>query len=127
MEQIYFRKDILKKVLKAIKEEKDLKDVFEDLDKIKNAAERIHEFNGCKIAEELDAKIRKKYGVDEMLNLANKLRFVGSSSFYNNNQQNDECQFWIERLRQDYYGILYDTALKKFIIKHIEDFVEKVE
>lgn len=126
MGQIYFYNDKEQEILKAIKEACDLVDVLKDLDRIKTAQNEVYGYNGFQIAKNLDYEISRKYNVAEMFELVNK---IWSNNYVYNNLtgQIDEGVLWRKRLQQDYYGILYHTAMKKFIIKSIEDFVEKVE
>lgn len=126
MGRIYFYNDKKEQISKAIKEARDLVDVQNDLDKIEAAYNGIYGYNGFWIAENLDNEIRRKYNVDEMFELVNKI--WPNNYVYNNSAgQIDEGTFWRKRLQQDYYGVLYHTAMKKVIIKSIEEFVEKVE
>lgn len=126
MGQIYFYNDKEKEIIKFIKETRDLVDVRNDLKKIKAAYNGIDEYNGVQSAKNLDYEISRKYNVAKMFENVNKV--WPTNSVYNNSAgQIDEGTFWRKRLQQDYYGILYHTAMKKVIIKSIEEFVEKVE
>lgn len=126
MGQIYFYNDKEQEILKAIKEARDLVDVLKDLDRIKTAQNEVYGYNGFQNAKNLDNEISRKYNVAEMFELVNKI--WPNNYVYNNSAgQIDEGTFWRKRLQQDYYGVLYHTAMKKVIIKSIEEFVEKVE
>lgn len=127
MGQIYFQEHMVQEILKTIHESHDLKDVRDDLDIVINAKNGIYRFDGLQNAAEIDSKIRKKYKVDEMVELANRLsvRRVGYMTY--NEPQIDEQTKMLICLDQDYHGIIYYTALKKFFIKSFEDIVKKVE
>ena len=126
MGQIYFHEHIVQEILKEVHEAHDLKDVGDDLDAVINAKNGIYGFNGLQKAAEVDSKIRKKYKVDEMVELANRLsvRRIGYMTY--NEPQIDEQTKMLICLDQDYHGIIYDTALKKLFIKSFEDIVMKV-
>ncbi len=126
MGQIYFYNDKEQEILKAIKEARDLVDVLKDLDRIKTAQNEVYGYKGFQNAKNLDNEISRKYNVAEMFELVNKI-WPNNYVYNNSAEQIDEGVFWRKRLQQDYYGILYHTAMKNGIIKGIEEFVEKVE
>ena len=134
---IYFYKDLTEAALKALEESHELSDISRDLEKIQWQMEQVAFSNLCLVcdnferfrrlqqAKELNDALRKKYPViNNLLNIANRLPRVQSSSPASSSaSETDEY----ECLRQDYYGILCHTLLKKKLIEAIEEFIEQVK
>ena len=134
---IFFHEDFITKALKALEESHELSDISRDLQKVQWQMEQVAYSNLCLVcdnferfrrlqqAKELNDTLRKKYPViNNMLNIANRLPRVKSSPPASTGvSETDEY----ECLRQDYYGILCHTLLKKKLIEAIEEFIERVE
>ena len=134
---IYFHKNLTEKALKALEESHELSDLSRDLQKVQWQMEQVAFSNLCLVcdnferfrrlqqAKELNDALRKKYPViNNLLNIANRLPKVQSSSpAFVGASETDEY----ECLRQDYYGILCHTLLKKKLIEAIEEFIEQVK
>ena len=134
---IYFHKNLTEKALKALEESHELSDLSRDLQKVQWQMEQVaysnlsqiydnfERFQRLQQAKELNNELRKKYPViNNLLNIANRLPRVQSSSPASSSaSETDEY----ECLRQDYYGILCHTLLKKKLIEAIEEFIEQVK
>ena len=119
MGKIYFKADMENATLKVIKEAHDCAEIANDLIRI----QRIIAIGTDEDALHLDLELRQKYPViDTMLQIANSLpvqpsQCAAAAAGESPNKAN---------LRQDYYGILCDTAVKKGIKKSIEDCIDHV-
>ena len=134
---IFFYKNFVKEALNAIKEGRELAEVKDDLENVRQQMEQVQIFklalerdNNIKLwkleqARKVDRMIRNKYPViNNMLNIANRLLPRQNSG--NTGSGETETNEYI-CLNQDYYGILCHVLLKKKLIETIEDFIEKVE
>lgn len=119
MGKIYFKADMENATLKVIKEAHDCAEIANDLIRI----QRIIAIGTDEDALHLDLELRQKYPViDTMLQIANSLpvqpsQYAAAAAGESPRKAN---------LRQDYYGILCDTAVKKGIKKSIEDCIDHV-
>ena len=122
--------------LKALKDGHELLDVSQDLKEVQRQMEQVEysslilinsDHERCRRlqqARELTGVLREKYPtINQMLNIANK--FPQPQSSYFTPVSVSETEEY-ENLRQDYYGILCHTLLKKELIRTIEQFIERV-
>ncbi len=119
---IEFYNDKVFAALELIKDSKECVDVYNDIQTINNYMQNVP--NGRSISEAIsfDSFLRRKYPcIDLMLNIASAM---------NRNQteilQSAEAVV-LSNLRQDYYGILCDTALKKQLVGEIKEFIKRVD
>lgn len=118
---IYFSKNVVAEVLKTIKENRDCADVANDLIKISNMIHDVQTGFHLEEARQLNEVLRLKYpAIDQMLRVAQTLNPCVPSQHGIATSVEAEC------LQQDYYGILYDTAMKKSLIAGIQDYIESV-
>lgn len=119
----YFANLIKNGYFTANKVENDLFDVLNDLKSIEYVIYEVKSIENLQIARKLDKDLREKYPIiNQMIAIAN--------SFYNasiNSSTSPQPIDAFENLKQDYYGILCDTLLKKQITNSIEQFIEKVD
>lgn len=121
MGKIFFASDMEVSTLKAISEAPDCADIANDLFKIQETI--MHGTD--EEAGLLDCRLRQKYpGIITMLHFCDSLprqpfRYSTTTSL---NESPNKA-----RLRQDYYGILCDAAIKKGIKKSISDCIDYVE
>lgn len=139
---IFFKVELNYKALKLIKESHDLLDVATDLDKIDQAQNNIdlHAMDYYKSQNELsfanyqtslynannlDKELRKKYPtIDLLLNTAEMLpKITVARSSGNAVVKPQEYQ----ALNQDRCGIKCHVLIKKGIISHAEQFIDRVE
>ena len=126
---IYFNSQLVEQATKAIKKSHDLADVANDLIRINNAINTIGFPNGVQEARQLDAEMRWKYPmIDEMLRIANHMPHFQNAARVSIPQtstyaETEECA----ALRQDMYGILCETLIKKGYTHSVEQFIERVD
>lgn len=120
MKTIHFKADMETATLKIINEAYDCAEAANDLLRIQNTiAYGTDEDAMC-----LDSELRRKYpAINAMLQIADSLPMqpsqrVASASIESPSKAN---------LRQDYYGILCDIAVKKNIKKSIQDCIDYTE
>lgn len=122
---IHFNEDKVSKITKQIKELHDLVDVLNDINKIELAILHVRQYGDLQTARRLDVELRDKYPlINQMIEVARALRPI--SNLMSVSQIGREVEE-IEWLKQDYYGVLCDTALKKGLIGEIEQFIDKVD
>ncbi len=110
-------------VLNTAKEAHDCADVLQDLNRINDAIANIQNYNGIELARGLDEELRIKYPcIDEMLNMAQAMPPCFPAQCQNNIGSLPEA----EHLRQDYYGIICGTAIKKGVVHEMKDMIERV-
>lgn len=113
-----FNKELCAKALKIIHESSDLHDVAMNLNKINYFLSLNPTFEVRLKAEAFNIELRQKYPtIDKMLNIANSI-------FVSNEASTNYIQDPLEFLKQDYYGIICDTVLKKGLASSIEEFIE---
>jgi hypothetical protein len=121
---IYFYEDMVAQILKTVKEAYDCADVCKDINRIENAVAQVKRRGDLGTANWLDHELRKKYPcIDAMIRIANAIPV--SSPRITKTYSPDEAV--IENLRQDYYGILCDTAIKKGFVHSAEEFIKSVD
>lgn len=132
---IYFYNNLVMEALKALKDSHELLDVSQDLEEVQRQMEQIkysslilisndERYRKLQQARELTGVLREKYPtINQMLNIANK--FPQPQSSYFTPVSVSETEEY-ENLRQDYYGILCNTLLKKELIRTIDQFIERV-
>lgn len=117
----HFNKELCAKALKIIHEASDLHDVAMDLKKIDQLFSMRLTLEVMQEAISFDMKLRLKYPtIDKMINIANS--FPACNTFLTDYEQDP-----LEFLKQDYYGIICDTVLKKGLASSIEEFIERRE
>lgn len=121
---IYFYDEVLAKTIEAIQNAHDCVDIYNDLNRIEQAKQNIQMYGGLMTAQQLDLELRQKYpGINNMLKLAASI----STPVINTQRNRSMSELANSYLDQDYYGILYDTAVKKQMISDIKEFIKKVE
>ncbi len=123
---IHFNQEKVSKITKEIRELHDLADVLGDINKIEKAIFRIGQYGDLQTARNLDIDLRNKYpSINKMIEIGTALRTTINTNVtvLQNVREIDE----IEALKQDYYGILCDTAIKKGLIHQIEQFIDRVD
>ncbi len=121
---IYFYDPIIVKTLETIKDACDCKNILIDLSRIDQAKANVFLYDNVSAAHLLDQELRKKYSsIDAMISFANSIR--PSAKQIGNLLSSSEAA--ISNLTQDYYGILYDAALKKGIVQDLKHFIRTVD
>jgi hypothetical protein len=121
---IYFYEDMVAQILKTVKEANDCADICRDIDRIENAVAQVKNYGDLGAANWLDHELRQKYPcIDAMIRVANAIPV--SSPPTAKTYSPDEAV--VENLRQDYYGILFDTAIKKGFVHSVEEFIKSVD
>jgi hypothetical protein len=121
---IHFYDDLIAQTLKTVKESYDCADVCNDITRIENAISQVRVYENCGVAFQLDHELRQKYPcIDAMLETASSIS-IPSPRITRTYSPNEAA---IENLRQDYYGILCGTAIKKEFIHSIEEFIKSVD
>lgn len=115
----HFNKNLYVKALQIIKDADDLHDIAIDLKRIEQLFSIELTPEVMETAKMLDNKLRYKYPtINTMINIANSVPVRNTSS--------TECEYQpLEFLKQDYFGIICDTALKKGFASSIEEFIER--
>lgn len=117
---IHFAADLESLTLNAIAKAYDCVDIVRDLFRIQNTIQHGTERD----AGTLDLELRQKYpAICAMLQTANSMPTLSiqRTSVARNESVNKA------NLRQDYYGILCDTAIKKGIKKNFEECIDRIE
>ncbi len=133
---IYFKKTYCDEALRQTKEYRDLLDVWHDLEKIQSLIEEINFADKSRFgtvgdslfqrAKALDSQMRQKYPmIETMLNAAS--RRISYRTTMRPAPRKHICDQVVSELEQDTYGILCDTAIKKGIIRKIDEFIERVD
>lgn len=121
---IYFYDELVDRTLKMIKESYDCADVLNDLNRIEQAVTSVNLYGNRSAAEQLDRELRQKYPcIEIMLALADSMLVRLSQASGSLPVE----EMMISNLRQDYFGILCDTALKKQLIHSTKEFIKNVE
>lgn len=119
---IYFYPSIVCKTLEVIKDATDCKTVCNDLARIKAAKAEVEDKGDCAVANLLDQELRKKYPyIILMLTVGDQMLTLPIREY------NTNALPVMQRLDQDYYGILCDTAIKKGVIKDPIEFIQNVK
>ena len=119
-----------------MKENKDLMGVLHDYDSIQSLINEINISDKSQFgivgdslfyrAMTLNSQMRQKYPmIDIMLNAADQR--ISYRPAVRPAPQKHICDQVVSELEQDKYGILCDTAIKKGIIRKIDEFIERVE
>lgn len=120
MGKIYFVEGLQEKTLEIIHEAHDCAEIACDLRRIDDTLN----FGTDAQAQQLDGELREKYPtISIMLNVANSLpatcsRLMGGYSSGSQGKAN---------LKQDYWGIICDTAIKKGLKSSFETCIDHVE
>lgn len=122
---IHFFSTIQNRALEIIKEAHDCADIFQDLERIKEAKVNLSTiYADVSAANRLDCELRQKYPtIDRMLYLANTMLPPSSQA----PQTFSAEERVLSNLTQDYCGILCDTAVKKGLAQSIKDCIEFVD
>ena len=117
MGKIRFVSDLEFSVLKALKAAEDCADIENDLNRINYTLTHGSE----QTAWNLDYELRQKYPtIDVMLQVADILQIAPVSSYFATAKGVPSAK---SNLRQDYWGIICDAAIKK----SIEDCIDHIE
>jgi len=119
-----------------MKENKDLMGVLHDYDSIQSLINEINISDKSQFgtvgdslfqrAKALDSQMRQKYPmIETMLNTAS--RRISYRTTMRPAPRKHICDQVVSELEQDTYGILCDTAIKKGIIRKIDEFIERVD
>jgi ribosomal protein L34E len=120
MKTICFVPELQEKTLKIIYEAHDCTEIAKDLYRINY----INNFGSDEQARQLDNELRKKYPtISIMLNVGDSLQVVYQRPL----NVYSASSFEKARLKQDYWGILCDTAIKKGIKNSIESCIDHIE
>jgi conjugal transfer/entry exclusion protein len=121
---IYFYENIVAKTLKTVKEAYDCADICKDINRIERAIDQAQNYGDWYTANQLDHELRQKYPcINAMINIASSIPLQIPQA----TRTNTLNEAVIESLRQDYYGILCDTAIKKDFIHRVEEFIKTVD
>lgn len=113
----------IEEYIKDAKDAQDCADICNDLMQIQGEMAHVEHSGDCRGAWQLDQKLRQKYpGIAAMLSLANTLSAPTAQS----ERQYSDQSAAVEHLKQDYFGILYDTAIKKGLIRSVKEFIKSV-
>lgn len=121
---IYFYDELVTKTVETIKEASDCADVLNDLNRINQAIANIKLYGNWPMANQLDQELRKKYPcIDMMVDFANSIH-VSVQRVKKNCFPSEAV---LSNLKQDYFGILCDTAIKKKLVNSIKEFIKNVD
>lgn len=122
---IHFFSAIQSKTLEIIKEAHDCADVLLDLSRIEQAEANLYiPYVGVSVADQLDRELRRKYPtIDLMLDFANTMLPPSPQAPQICSAEDRAAS----TLKQDYCGILCDTAVKKGLARSIKDCIESVD
>lgn len=111
----HFNKNLYIKALQIIKDADDLNDVAIDLKRIEQLFSMELTSEVMETAKLLDNKLRHKYPtINIMINIANSVPVRNTSS--------TDCEYKpLEFLKQDYYGIICDTVLKRDLLHQLKN------
>lgn len=121
---IYFYDDLVEKTMKIIKESHDCADIVKDLNRINQTITNINLYEDYSVAVQLNRELRQKYPcINSMVNFANSITIQTPrpKMIYSPNES------VLLNLKQDYYGILCDTAIKKHLVHSIKEFIKNVD
>lgn len=100
----------------------ELKDIFDDLNKINRAIDNIKYLGGFENAKKVNDEVFIKYPIiKDMVDAANTFPKL------NNSVGNNVQPTVIDYLLQDKFGILAHVLLKSRIINDVKDFIEYVD
>lgn len=118
MGTIHFVSDLESSVLRALKDAEDCADIVNDLGRIHYTITHGSE----QAARALDHEMLQKYpAIDAMLRAADALQTAPISSYFATAKSAPSAK---SNLRQDYWGIICDAAIKKGIKKGIKKSIE---
>lgn len=121
---IYFYDNKVAQTLEIVKSAYDCADVLNDLTRIEQAIARVKSCGDWLTANQLDQELRKKHpSIDAMIHIASAV----PSAAPRINKVHSNCDVVIDNLTQDYYGILYGTAIKKGLIHSAKEFIKSVD
>lgn len=121
---IHFHKELVFKTMEIIKDAHDCADILHDLNRIEQAVVNVDSYVGLFTANQLDQELRQKYpGINAMLKFANAM-LPSSPQIDKIAPVNETTK---SNLTQDYYGILFDTAMKKELIHCAKEFIKSVD
>lgn len=121
---IHFYDSLVARTLEIAKNAYDCADVFNDLNRIGQAQERVKVYGDLCTADQLNQELRKKYpSIDAMNKAADSMPVL----FPQPTKQYTIYEAVIENLKNDYYGILCGTAIKKGVIHSAKEFIENVD
>ena len=121
MGKIRFVLDLESSVLKALKDAEDCADIVRDLGRINYTITHGSEQD----ARALDNELQQKYpAIDAMLRVAATLQTTPIPSYFATVKRAPSAK---SNLRQDYWGIICDVAIRKGIKKDIKDCIDGVE
>ena len=121
MGTIHFVSGLESLTLKALKDAEDCADILKDLGRINDTIT----YGSEQDARALDYELQQKYpAIDAMLRAADALQTAPISSSLATAKSVPSAK---SNLRQDYWGIICDAAIKKGIKKSIEDCIDHIE
>lgn len=121
MSTIYFVSDLESSTLKTLKDARDCADIVKDLGRINYTITCGAEQD----ARALDHELRQKYpAIDAMLRTADDLQAAPVFSCFPTAKSIPSAK---SNLRQDYWGIICDAAIKKGIKKSVKDCIDHIE
>ena len=121
MGTIHFVSGLESSTLKALKDAKDYANIVNDLDRINCTITHGSEQD----ARALDNELQQKYpAIDAMLRAADALQTTPTPSYFTTAKSVYSAK---SNLRQDYWGIICDAAIKKGIKKSIEDCIDHID
>ena len=121
---LHFYDELVVRTLKTIKESYDCIDVLNDLNRIDQAITNVNLYGNCTAAYQLDQKLRQKYPcIDRMVDVANSML----TPVPRTRRMYSASEAVISDLNQDYYGIICDAAIKKQLVRSIEELIKDVD
>lgn len=121
---IRFHDNLVAQILEIVKNTYDCADVLYDLNRIEQAIARVKSYGDWRTADQLDQELRKKHpSIDAMNKVADSIPVP----FPQPTKQYTIYEAAIERLKNDYYGILCGTAIKKGLIHSAKEFIKNVD
>lgn len=121
--KIYFKKDLMQKILEVIQDTKDCMEMINDVNRINQAMSGLRLYGDCATAEKLDWELHQRYpAINAMLDYADLISSL--PTLINNTCSQNEIIY--KKLEQDYYGILCHIAIKKQIVNDVKECIESV-
>lgn len=121
---IYFYDYLVANTLEMVKSAYDCADILTDLNRIKQAQERVRVCGDWYTANQLDEELRQKYPcIDVMNKAADSIPVL----FPQPAKQYTIYEAVIESLENDRYGILCGTAIEKGLVHSAKEFIKFVD
>lgn len=121
---IYFYDDLVAQTFDIVKNAYDCADILNDLNRIKQAIAKVRSCGDWLTADRLNHELREKY---PSINAMNKAADSIPVLFPQSTKQYTIYDAAIENLKNDAYGILCGTAIKKGLVHSAKEFIKSAD